>query len=779
LTRRWPSHLGAVVVAVASALLFTWPLAANASRYVLGAIFHWDAYTNAMLMASRVDAALGRAPMSIYSNYYFAPLPDAIVFNENHFGLSLIFAPFYLISGNGLLAYNITLIVTFALSVFFTYLLVQHLTGSAWAGVICGVAFAYCPYVFYELGRIQLTATPWIPAACLFLHRALERQRLRDSIGFWLAILMQIGTCLYYVMFLVPVLSILGGVLLSRNRPSRRFLVEFGATAAGAGLVALGMVYPYFSARHHYNLDRSLAYASSNDGKFSFFANVHPTNLSLTGMHHLDTTGRAATEIAFPSFTALALLMVALLVPVARALFCHGPAKTVAAIGRWVALAIVAVYASLLTHSLLTGTIAVGVGLWFFARHRFVHTFSGNRRVYFITLLLAVTMFLGIHPLNWNGEPVRGLYYYFFTYFPGFNGIRHVGRQAVMTTFLIVVVAGFGGAWLFSRFRGTLTQSLLGIALLGALCYELRCFPHPLERVWGAADVPRSLSFAAALPANDLLAFLPQSNGRGVFQGDSGMAHHNLLALHHKHRFVNGQSSYEPDVTTLGFRALDALPLDGARRALLSMGTKHLVIFGEDLAWERARLPDTLAAQPDKFRRIFQYGTHSVFTLLDPDPQSVELLRTPALPAGARLIPQSELRATANPQPELASLALDAEAISYWTGGRVQEPDQYFELALSKARPVIALEIDVPGRVWDVPASFRLTAANGDTDLGVIVERPQLRLYREQIFEPRNFVFRLVLPHPVTLDRFRITLMQPVPGCYFSIHELRVYEAAR
>ncbi|HEY5958264.1 MAG TPA: hypothetical protein VIV60_16985, partial [Polyangiaceae bacterium] len=435
LTRRWPSsapHLGALLLAVASSVLLTWPLAANTSNFVLRAIYHWDAYTNAMIMGSRVDAVLGRAPLSIYDDYYFAPLPDSIVFNENHFGLSLIFAPFYLISGNGLFAHNVTLLVTLALSAFFTYLLVHHLTGSRWAGLIAGVAFAYCPYVFFELGRIQLTATQWIPASFLFLHRAIERQRLRDLVAFWLAILLQIGTCLYYAMFLLPLLSLLGCLLVAQWRPSRRFFVWFGAAGAVAGLVALFMVYPYFAARHAFDLERSLAYASSNDGKFSFFAYVHPTNLTLTGMHHLDDTGRANTEIAFPGFTALLLLGVALVVPAAQALSCHRWARTITAIASWVTLGLGAFFVSLLTHSLLTGTLAVSAGLWLFARHRMVLTFGGNRRAYFILLLLAVTMFLGIHPLDWDGEPVRGLYYYFHTYFPGFNGIRHVSRQAVM-----------------------------------------------------------------------------------------------------------------------------------------------------------------------------------------------------------------------------------------------------------------------------------------------------------------------------------------------------------
>ncbi|HYQ14345.1 MAG TPA: hypothetical protein VEQ58_01265, partial [Polyangiaceae bacterium] len=81
------AHFAVALVAVASAVLMTWPLAANAGHYVLRAIYFWDAYTNAMIMGGRVDAALGRGPLSLYDTYYFAPLPDAIVFNENLFGL--------------------------------------------------------------------------------------------------------------------------------------------------------------------------------------------------------------------------------------------------------------------------------------------------------------------------------------------------------------------------------------------------------------------------------------------------------------------------------------------------------------------------------------------------------------------------------------------------------------------------------------------------------------------------------------------------------------------
>jgi hypothetical protein len=209
----------------------------------------------------------------------------------------------------------------------------------------------------------------------------------------------------------------------------------------------------------------------------------------------------------------------------------------------------------------------------------------------------------------------------------------------------------------------------------------------------------------------------------------------------------------------------------------LSTGARHVVVFGEDLAPERAGFADLLAARPDEYRRVFQDGPHSVFTLLEDEARSLSLLPTPVLPEGARSIPQAELRARASIRSDRACLALDGDARTYWTGGRFQESGQHFEIELAAPRPVVAIDIHAPARVMDVPASFRLSARNGDEDLGVLAERPLLRFHREQVFEPKNFVFRVVLPRPITLDRLRITVAQPVPGSYFSIHELRLYGA--
>jgi len=768
------AHLWVALAAALAAVLFTWPLAKQAGVSVLGAIYFWDAYANTMIMGSRVDAALGLGPLSLYDAYYFAPLPRAIVFNENHFGLSLLFTPFYLLGGP-IWGYNLTLLTSLGLSVFFTHLLVHRLTGSAVAGLVSGIAFAFCPYVMFEIGRIQLVATQWIPACFLLLHRAVEGQKRRDIVLFWLAYLLQIGTCLYYAMFLMPLLGLLGACLLLQSRPGARFYAWFGGAAAVAGGVAGLMVYPYFAVRRSFDLERALSFASSYDGKLDFFTNVSERSLTWTALEHRTWLPGAPEEIAFPGALVLVLATLGLVLAlVGAARSAGGRALFKASLG-WLVLSAASVLLALVTRSFLPGLLTFVLLSWLWTRRWGWGPFLGTHGAYLAVLLLSVALFLGIEPLEWNGQKVRGLYYYLYTYFPGFDGIRKVSRQAIMAIFALSVLASFGTAWLFARLRAGLFRGAATALLLGLLAFDLRSFPYPVERVWAADETPNVLRFVRELPEQDLIALAPQSSARRRLHDDGTMAFHNYLALLHKHRFVNGQSSFQPPVTELARRSLDALPDDAARRALLAIGTRHLVVFGEDLPRGKASWVDALAARPEQYRVAFREGPHAVLSLLGADDPSLALLDVPQLPAAARLVPSPELRAHSSWQVHRAPLAVDGNLETFWSTARAQEPGQTFEVELQRPRSVRALEILVPGRVFDAPASFRITAARGALELGVVAEQPLLRLYQEQVFSPKTFVWRVVLPEAVLADRLRLTLGQGVPGFYFSIHELRVY----
>ncbi len=551
--------------------------------------------------------------------------------------------------------------------------------------------------------------------------------------------------------------------------------MRLAAAGAGAGLIAGAMVYPYFTGREAFDLERSLAFASSYDGKLGFLAHVHETNLTLTPLHHVSTMRGAHEEIAFPGFTVLAMLVLALVPPLWATLRGRTARELGNIVGSWVVIGAMTAVTTVLSRSMLVGTIALGLGIWQEVRTGGPLPFSKQRGLYLALLLLSIAMFLGLAPGEWKGAPIRGLYYYFYTYFPGFDGIRKVSRQAVMTTFAFVVLASFGAAWLYSKLGQRWARGALLAVLLGTTCYELRCFPHPLQQVWAGPALPPMYRFVATLPPRDLVASLPQNDGVSRFWGDRGMALCNYLAVYHKHRFLNGQGSFMPPVTELTRRALLNLPDDGARRVLQLLEARHILVHAEDLPEPRRQLPELLAAQTEHYRRVFHQGPHSVFTLTIPDDPSLALLDVPTLPAAARPIPREELSVRTNLDPQHLERTIDGDPRTYWSSRQWQSRGQHFELALVQEQTIVALELDSRPQVMHLPMSYELSVATSESSWQVVAQQPELRMHHDQIYSPNTFVFRVVLPQPTRADRIRLTIARPLPGYDLIIHEARLF----
>jgi hypothetical protein len=384
-------------------------------------------------------------------------------------------------------------------------------------------------------------------------------------------------------------------------------------------------------------------------------------------------------------------------------------------------------------------------------------------------------MVLGLEPFEFRGEPVRGLYYYFHTYFPGFNGIRKVSRQAVMTTFAFSVLAGFGSAWLLGRLSNRSLRILVAASLLVVTGWELRCFPHPLQAVWSGDSLPAAYRFVATLPKHDIVASLPQNEGVRVFRGDAGLALHNYLMVTHRHRSVNGQGSWQPTATELADRALGRLPEANARRVLQMLGVRHLLVHGHDLPAHRRDLLERLVADERSYQAVFREAGDGVFTLMSPDDPTLALLDVPALPGTARTIPRSELLAGSNVEGANAALMIDGDPETAWSGRRAQFRGQTIEIALTEPRSVVALEIRNPRNLTHVPLSFEISVSTGSGNWRRVVEQPELRLFRELVHSPRNFVWRVVLPQPTVADHVRVMIRQPLPGLPLTIHELSLY----
>ena len=186
------------------ALVWTWPIPAHLSTRIAHdpgdpVLNTWIIWWNAH--AIPFTRAWWNPPI-------FSPMEGALALSEHLAGLGILTTPIQLAGGSPVLAYNVALIASYALSGWFAYLLVCRLTGSVLAAACGGMAFAVAPYRAGQLAHLQVLTSQWMPAMLLGLHAFLETGRRRWLALFGLAWLLQALSNGYFLLFF-PALIVL------------------------------------------------------------------------------------------------------------------------------------------------------------------------------------------------------------------------------------------------------------------------------------------------------------------------------------------------------------------------------------------------------------------------------------------------------------------------------------------------------------------------------------------------------------------------------------------
>src|SRR4029453_11477256 len=119
-------------------------------------------------------------PLRIFDANIYYPYPNTLAYSENLIGSAFFAAPIIWLTGNMVLAMNLTALITAWLCGVGAYLLARRLHASSHAAFICGVIFAFAPPRFFRLGQLHMTAVQWIPFSLAFLHSYLEHGKRRD-----------------------------------------------------------------------------------------------------------------------------------------------------------------------------------------------------------------------------------------------------------------------------------------------------------------------------------------------------------------------------------------------------------------------------------------------------------------------------------------------------------------------------------------------------------------------------------------------------------------------
>jgi len=237
----------------ALAIVWTWPLTANLSSHVLHdpgdpILNTWILWWNTQRVP--FTDAWWNAP-------FMAPMPGAFALSEHLVGLSVFATPMQWAGARPLEAYNVSVLLSFALSGFFAFQLGWRLTRSLPAAFFTGLAFAFAPYRAGQLAHIQVLTSQWMPAMLLAMHGYVDDGRPRWLLGFGLAWLLQALSNGYYMLFL-PALVVPWLLWFTAKGTTPRRGLMLGATWVIASLPLLPALLTYHQVHTALGLARSL-----------------------------------------------------------------------------------------------------------------------------------------------------------------------------------------------------------------------------------------------------------------------------------------------------------------------------------------------------------------------------------------------------------------------------------------------------------------------------------------------------------------------------------------
>jgi Interleukin-like EMT inducer len=590
--------------------LFTYPLILDPGRLMP---HHKDPFMYGWTMVSNVHRLLS-VPLAVFHGNTFYPHGNTIAYTDLLLTPTLTAGPIYLLTGNPVLQYNLTLLIWWVLSGWAMYVLAFALFRSHAAATIAALGFTLCPFRtdFYLEFQMQLGFP--IPLAVLGLLRLLESHRWRHLAAVVLFLWVEALASMYYAIILglcLAVLTILHAIL----RPGAWSWRLVGKGLVGAlvlGLILGPFLVPYVQNRRELGLERTLRQPPKHAADVLTYLET-----GVAKLYHFSPTEHLAETSLFMGFAALLLAAVACIVPGdGRAANAgRGRIRGALTLGMGalvVGLALVLGWGDGVRAAgfrppapqrffdaiLLLGLARLGLEGWGAARAGEHRGPLGEREVRWVCLFLIVLFFnLSLGPwIHFDRKEVgKGLYYHLYEYLLPLHAIRITSRIGVIVVLGVSLLAGLGMKLLAGRLptprrRVALTS---GVALV--MLAEYHSFPLPYQQVdW--SERPAVYRALAADP--DDVAVLEWPLGWEYWDD-----YYTFMSSGHWKRIVNGASGFLPRMTHDISNALSKpdtpqkpFPAPGALKFLLGIHplryvVVHNALIGpeEQQKWRRLR----------------------------------------------------------------------------------------------------------------------------------------------------------------------------------------------
>ena len=209
-------------------------------------------------------------PLSYFDANIFYPSESVIGYSEILLPHVAVFGPVYTLTGNPVLAHNVTILALSYVSLVATYHLAMRLVGRRDVAVLAAIAYSASGYVLMHVGHIQLLAVGLFPLAFLCLFRVLEHGRVRDGALLGLATSVLVTGCLYYGANWFLCMGAIVVAELIRRRRNRAWLTLLRplAVAAAVSAALLGPIaFKYYTFQQKVGFKRPISGQSGLKGK--------------------------------------------------------------------------------------------------------------------------------------------------------------------------------------------------------------------------------------------------------------------------------------------------------------------------------------------------------------------------------------------------------------------------------------------------------------------------------------------------------------------------------
>jgi hypothetical protein len=317
-------------VYLALTLILTYPLPANLTTTVPNDI--GDPLLNTWILAWDTHALLTN-PLNLFNANIFYPLPNTLAFSEHLFSTALLALPIQLISGEPILAYNLSLLATFPLAAFGTYLLALRWTRHRSAAFIAGFIFAFAPYRFAAIAHLQLLTFQWLPFALFFLDKILINYQLpitnyqlsipnpqspipnpqspitnyHHTLAFTLFLALQLLASWYLAVYTLLIIGVYIIFALLARRLARTIFIKLAVTLLITAGLTIPFILPYLPLLEELRQARPLSLALSFAAAPTDYLAAAPSNRIFGSL--------TATFRTRPNFTEENMLFVGLVAP--------------------------------------------------------------------------------------------------------------------------------------------------------------------------------------------------------------------------------------------------------------------------------------------------------------------------------------------------------------------------------------------------------------------------------------------------------------------------------